>query len=219
MTGNYVGRLLTVIFAVEVNAVLFNLLVERSSCSTSENFDLGSTFVDDNFELDKRLAKQQNYSFLDILQISNMLFVLLVYKYSSAKDASARKSPSWLGIAVAFWIWVVVTVGRLRPSGVFGCASGDSECCGNMKLSVVDEKILLPSCKVPLDGYIRENFCPIPPWYNIDNCPSGFSSTFDMSLYYTYGCSAKWTPVPYFVNRALICNEFLFAIVMLLFKV
>ena len=200
---------------------MFNFIVERNSCSSTETFAQGNLLSSDSFELDKRLSKHADYEFLTLVQLCLMLFVLARQSFTQSKP-EMRESPSWLGLIISFAMWTVVCAGRLRHSGIFGCNSGDSKCCGNMSLHASDGKIQVPGCITntsrPIYAYLRDNFCPIPPWYKADVCQAGLRSTLDLSTFYTYGCSSMLTPVPYFVNRCFMCNELLFAVLLIAFK-
>jgi len=223
MYGPYLMRILVLL---HVGLLVYRYVPDRTAC-LDERWPTGSIITgaqsrDDRTVLD-RVAESSLYELVSAMETVVMLCVILWGTIRAAQGVGARSYLPDVGLLLPGLLLVSALSIRARHTGIFGCASGDPECCGNMYCSDTPGNNV-PGCGTThnldrsdvvtvADWDNRLAYCPVPSWYVPDHCSDSLRGSPDLATCYQYGCSVEHTPIQYFSGRLEFATVVLFGIV------
>lgn len=220
MYGRY---LLRILLQLHVGLLIYRYLPDRTACADEkwQSFSPESEANDYRTVLE-RIAEASLYEMVSAMETVVMLCIILWGTVRASRDNLASYLPD-VGLLLPGLLMVSALSIRARHTGIFGCATGDTECCGNMYCSdTIGNSV--PGCGIThkedgSDGATVKNwsdrlaYCPMPNWYLPDNCGDSLRGVPDLITCYQYGCSVDNTPIPYYSGRLEFATVVLFGIV------
>ena len=217
----YGASVLRVLTQLHVGLLVYRYVPERTACMDMNWGDIaGGGDSDDRTVLD-RIAEASVYELVSAAEIV-IMFTCILWGTIRASRSKPQSYLSGVGLLLPALLLVSALSIRSRHTGIFGCATGDPECCGNMYCSdTTGHKV--PGCPTAKpdgsnsitirDWHKRTSYCPVPPWYKPQQCSDSLRGTPDLAACYQYGCSAENTPIPYYSGRLEFATVVVFSIV------
>lgn len=206
-------RTLSLLLKLHVGLVSTNYYFEHSSCVDHTTFARSAMFSSDDTTLVNRTKESTAFVALSIWEIFLMACVIIIgeLRVQHPKYRDAYYLPNVAIVLLPALMLICTVAVRFRHTGVFGCGNNDPKCCDNIAFdATVPANTPVPGCNTTVNAYSRTVYCALPPWYNTEACAGGLTRTPDWQLFYTYGCSSTFTPIPYWLNRLLMVVEVAF---------
>lgn len=210
-------RILAILLVLHIGLLVYTYVPEMGVC---DNLTLSaSRVVSDENAVGERLSTSAQFNVLSAVEVVLMACVVVA--------CSMRTTDHLPGLVLVLpgLILVGVIAVRMRHTGLFGCAQGDPQCCGNMVCldatftsspsAIGCDRRSTASDQINVYWDRRTTYCMIPEWYTSEAAIlcGGLHRSPNTYACYQYGCSAESTAIPYYGVRLVMFNAILFVIV------